>query len=94
MLSDGGHVPDWIDGDSMGPYNNFGNGSVIRAGEFQRMSAGPGMRQGERNASLTDGAHLFQIQLSRLQGKSESGLEHKQFRWSEKNCTRRPRCIT
>src|SRR2546421_82999 len=41
--------------------DSMGNGSIIRTGEIQRMSAGTGVRHSEFNASQTEPVHLFQI---------------------------------
>ncbi|MDF1719063.1 MAG: pirin family protein [Minwuia sp.] len=41
--------------------DSLGNGSIIRPGEIQRMSAGSGIRHSEMNASTTDGVHFLQI---------------------------------
>lgn len=41
--------------------DSMGNGSVIRAGEFQKMSAGSGITHSEFNASKTEDVHLLQI---------------------------------
>ena len=43
--------------------DSMGNGSIIHAGEFQRMSAGTGIRHGEFNPSETEPVHLYQIWL-------------------------------
>ena len=41
--------------------DSLGNGSLIRPGEIQRMSAGTGIRHSEVNASKSDPVHLLQI---------------------------------
>jgi redox-sensitive bicupin YhaK (pirin superfamily) len=43
--------------------DSMGNGSTIRAGELQRMTAGTGVRHSEFNPSNTQWVHLYQIWL-------------------------------
>src|ERR1700679_3970027 len=43
--------------------DSMGNGSIIRAGALQRMTAGTGIRHSEFNPSDRDGVHLYQIWL-------------------------------
>jgi redox-sensitive bicupin YhaK (pirin superfamily) len=41
--------------------DSMGNGSVLRPGEFQRMTAGTGIRHSEFNPSESEPVHLYQI---------------------------------
>jgi hypothetical protein len=41
--------------------DSTGRSGVVHAGEFQRRAAGRGVRGRERNASLIDSAHVFQL---------------------------------
>jgi len=43
--------------------DSMGNGSIIKAGELQRMSAGTGVRHSEFNPSDKEWVHLYQIWL-------------------------------
>jgi redox-sensitive bicupin YhaK (pirin superfamily) len=43
--------------------DSLGNGSIIKAGELQRMTAGTGVRHSEFNPSDTEWVHLYQIWL-------------------------------
>lgn len=43
--------------------DSLGNGSLIRPGEVQRMSAGSGVRHSEHNPSATEAVHFLQIWL-------------------------------
>ena len=59
--------------------DNMGNGSVIHAGEFQRMSAGTGIQHGEFNPSETEPVHLYQIWLLPNQKGLMPSYEQKTF---------------
>jgi redox-sensitive bicupin YhaK (pirin superfamily) len=43
--------------------DSMGNGSILRAGQLQRMTAGTGVRHSEFNPSDTEWVHLYQIWL-------------------------------
>jgi quercetin 2,3-dioxygenase len=59
--------------------DSMGNGSVIRAGELQRMSAGTGVRHSEQNASRTEPAHFLQIWLLPERAGLAPGYEQRAF---------------
>ncbi|QQE64399.1 pirin family protein [Leptolyngbya sp. BL0902] len=55
--------------------DSLGNGSIIRPGDVQRMSAGTGIMHSEFNASETDPVHLLQIWLLPATSGIEPGYE-------------------
>ncbi len=59
--------------------DSIGNGSVIRPGEVQRMTAGTGIRHSEYNHSKTDPLHFLQIWILPEQHRLEPGYEQKNF---------------
>ncbi len=59
--------------------DSMGNGSVIQAGEFQRMTAGTGITHSEFNASNTEDVHLLQIWLFPDEKGLEPEYEQRQF---------------
>ena len=59
--------------------DSLGNGSIIRPGEVQRMSAGTGIRHSEFNASADADVHLLQIWLLPEREGIEPGYEQKTF---------------
>jgi redox-sensitive bicupin YhaK (pirin superfamily) len=59
--------------------DSMGNGSVIRPGDVQRMSAGTGVRHSEQNASLKERVHLLQIWILPHTIDLEPSYEQKAF---------------
>ena len=64
--------------------DSMGNGSVIRPGDVQRMTAGSGIRHSERNASDEEDAHLLQIWIEPETLNLPPGYEQKTFGDGEK----------
>lgn len=64
--------------------DSLGNGSVIRPGEVQRMSAGSGIRHSEFNPSATEPVHLLQIWLMPAKNGVAPSYEQKVFSDAEK----------
>jgi redox-sensitive bicupin YhaK (pirin superfamily) len=56
--------------------DSMGNGSILRAGELQRMTAGAGVRHSEFNPSDTEWVHLYQIWLLPQRKGLEPSYEH------------------
>jgi redox-sensitive bicupin YhaK (pirin superfamily) len=64
--------------------DSMGNGTVITAGEVQRMTAGSGIRHSEFNHSQTDELHLLQIWLFPEENDLEPGYEQEMFSREDK----------
>ena len=64
--------------------DSMGNGSVIHAGELQRMSAGTGIEHSEFNPSATEPVHLYQIWLRPEKRGIEPSYEERSFSAAEK----------
>ena len=64
--------------------DSMGNGSVIRPGDVQRMSAGTGIRHSEKNASPDELVHLLQIWILPDTLDLEPGYEQKAFSEDER----------
>jgi quercetin 2,3-dioxygenase len=64
--------------------DSMGNGSTIRPGDVQRMSAGSGVRHSEFNPSQSEGVHFLQIWIQPDQRNIEPSYEEKRFAAEEK----------
>ena len=64
--------------------DSMGNGSVIRPGDVQRMSAGTGVRHSEANPSNAESVHLLQIWIMPAEYNIAPGYEQKFFAEEEK----------
>jgi quercetin 2,3-dioxygenase len=69
--------------------DNIGNGSVIRPGDVQRMSAGTGIRHSEFNASEHNPVHFLQIWILPGQSGIDPSYEQKNFTADQKRGTLR-----
>ncbi|HEY9888765.1 MAG TPA: pirin family protein, partial [Candidatus Obscuribacterales bacterium] len=64
--------------------DSIGNGSIIRPGDVQRMSAGTGIFHSEYNASKTDPVHFLQIWVLPAAQGIDPGYEQTYFAPAEK----------
>jgi redox-sensitive bicupin YhaK (pirin superfamily) len=64
--------------------DSMGNGSVIRPGDVQRMSAGSGIRHSEFNGSKERPVHFLQIWIEPQVRGIEPGYEEKRFSVADK----------
>ena len=65
--------------------DSMGNGSVIRPGDVQRMTAGTGVRHSEKNSSVTERVHLLQIWILPNAENLTPGYEQKAFSDEERH---------
>jgi redox-sensitive bicupin YhaK (pirin superfamily) len=64
--------------------DSMGNGSVIRPGDVQRMSAGTGVRHSEYNGSREHPVHFLQIWIEPRDRGIDPGYEEKRFTAQDK----------
>jgi redox-sensitive bicupin YhaK (pirin superfamily) len=64
--------------------DSMGNGSTIRPGDVQRMSAGSGVRHSEFNPSDSTPVHFLQIWIQPAERNIEPSYEEKRFTAQEK----------
>lgn len=74
---------------ALGHHDSMGNGSVIRPGEVQRMSAGTGVMHSEVNPSDDEAVHLLQIWIVPERGGITPSYEQKKFEDIERTNTLR-----
>jgi hypothetical protein len=64
--------------------DSMGNGSTIRPGDVQRMSAGSGVRHSEFNPSASNGTHFLQIWIQPARRNIEPSYEERRFAEEDK----------
>jgi redox-sensitive bicupin YhaK (pirin superfamily) len=74
----------YVLGGELAHKDSMGNGSTIRPGDVQRMSAGTGIRHSEFNPSPGEPVHFLQIWIQPAKRNIEPGYEEKRFAPEEK----------
>ncbi len=73
----------WVVDGALEHRDSLGNGSTVRPGELQRMTAGRGIAHSEFNASETDELRLLQIWIEPARHGLEPGYEQRSFALDE-----------
>jgi redox-sensitive bicupin YhaK (pirin superfamily) len=74
----------WVLEGSLAHRDSLGNGSTIRPGDLQRMTAGTGIRHSEMNPSKSEPVHLLQIWILPERTGLAPGYEQKHFSEDER----------
>ena len=77
-------IVSYVLGGELAHKDSMGNGSTLRPGDVQRMSAGTGVRHSEFNPSRSEPLHFLQIWIIPAQLGIEPGYEERRFGPEEK----------
>src|SRR5215469_16485349 len=77
-------IVSYVLGGELAHKDSMGNGSTLRPGDVQRMSAGTGVRHSEFNPSRTEPLHFLQIWIIPAQLGIEPGYEERRFEPEDK----------
>jgi quercetin 2,3-dioxygenase len=77
-------IVSYVLGGELAHKDSMGNGSTLRPGDVQRMSAGTGVRHSEFNPSRTEPLHFLQIWIIPARLGIEPGYEERRFEPEEK----------